>query len=245
MRRNTGVPRTYLKLAAAVLVSGAAVAACGTVKMGSAAITGDQRISAAQLSAEVSTYNAEYQKDRSKVQQQFPASQAAQQVLGWLVSFQVADRMAERYGITITPAQQRQALDQVESQVKAGNPGFTLTDLSAAIGLAPDMRNSFGRYLAIQNSVGNRLDGGKTPASGSAAQQKLASDLTHSECRAAKSLSIQVNPQFGALDYNLNQYGAYSVVAASPALSKTQSSSSSSSSSSSTASSPPRLTPPC
>jgi folylpolyglutamate synthase/dihydropteroate synthase len=228
------VPRTYLKLAAAVLASGAAVAACGSVKMGAAAIVGDQRISAAQLSTEVAKYH-------SKIQQQFPASQTAQQVLGWMVSFQVADRMAQRYGITITPAQQQQALTGITDAVKAQNPGVNLGELAAAIGLPPDLVNDFGRYEAIQTAVLGRLDGGKPPASGSAAAQALTTQFGASQCRAAKSLAIQINPQFGALDYNLNQYAAYSVVPATSALSRGEPSPTPSAS----PSAPPALNPPC
>jgi folylpolyglutamate synthase/dihydropteroate synthase len=222
------VPRTYIKLAAAVVASGLAVAACSTMKLGSAAIVGNQRITTAQLSTEVSNYNAAYQRYHGTIQQQFDASQTAQQVLGWLVSFQVTDRMAQRYGITITPTQQNKALNEVMSEVSQQQPGATTGELAAAIGLAPDMVTSFARFEAIQNAVASRLDGGTAPASGSAAATALQSKFTASQCRAAASLGIQVNPQFGAFDYTLNDYGAYSVVPATPTLSKEASSSSSS-----------------
>ena len=235
------MPRTYLKLAAAVLAGGVAVAACGTVKMGAAAIVGNQRISASQLGAEVASYNTEFSSYHGKIQQQFSASQTPQQVLGWLVSFQVADRLAERYGITITPTQQQRALNSVTSALRAQDPGATLRELAAAIGLAPDMINNFGRYEAIQSAVANHLDGGKTPATDSVAAEKLSTEFATSQCRAAKSLAIQISPQFGELDYNLNEYAAYSVVPASPTLSRAQPSPSPSSS----ASSAPQLTPPC
>lgn len=233
------MPRTYLKLAAAVLASGAAVAACGTVKMGAAAIVGPQRISAAQLSTEVASYNT--LPDKYRGQQQFPASQVPQQVLGWMVSFQVADRMAQRYGITVTSAQQEKALTGITEAIRSQDPSATLGQLAAAIGLPPDMVSDLGRYEAIQTAVETRLDGGKPPASGSAAEQALANQLATSQCRAAKSLGIQVNPQFGALDYSLNQYGAYSVVPASPTLSRAQPSPSPSAA----ATAKPVLTPPC
>jgi hypothetical protein len=220
------VPRTYIKLAAAVAAGGIAVAACGTVKLGSAAIVGNQRITSAQLTSEVAGYNAGYQKYRAVVQQQ-----TAQQVLGWLISFQVADRMAQRYGITITPAQQDKALDEVMTDVRQQTPNATTGELAAAVGLAPDMVSSFARFVAIQNAVESRLDGGTLPASGSAAGTALQTKFTASQCRAAASLGIQVNPQFGAFDYALNDYGAYSVVPAAPTLSKEASSASSSASS--------------
>jgi hypothetical protein len=238
VRRSIGVPRTYLKLAAAVLAGGIAVAACSTVKMGAAAIVGNQRISAAQLSSEVASYNAEYNADRRRVQQQFPASQTAQQVLGWLVSFQVADRLAQRYGITITPNQQNQAQSQLMASVRQDNPGVGATDLAAAFGLAPDMMSDFWHFEAIQAAVVKRLEGGAAPASQSA-ESALESKFAASQCRAAKSLDIQVNPQFGQVDYTLNEFLGYSVISAPTTLSKAQSSPSPSSTAT------PQLSPPC
>jgi len=67
------VPRTSIKLAGVVLAAGLAAAACGTVKMGSAAILGDQRITSSTLSAQVSDLNTSYQANKPKVQLQFPA----------------------------------------------------------------------------------------------------------------------------------------------------------------------------
>jgi hypothetical protein len=238
VRRTIGVPRTYLKLAAAVLASGVAVAACSTVKMGAAAIVGNQRISATQLSSEVASYNAEYNGYRGRIQQQFTASETPQQVLGWLVSFQVADRLAQRYGITITPDQQNQAQSQLMASVRQQNPGVTATELAAAFGLAPDMMSDFWHFEAIQTAVVKRLERGTAPASQSA-ETALESKFAASQCRAAKSLDIQVNPQFGELDYTLNEFLGYSVVTAPTTLSKAQSSPSPSSTAA------PQLSPPC
>jgi hypothetical protein len=232
------VPRTYLKLAAAVLASGIAVAACSSVKLGAAAIVGNQRISAGQLSAEVSSYNSAYQKYRNQVQLQFPASQTPQQVLAWMVTFQVADRMAQRYGITVTPAMQQQALNNISAAIRQESAGATLDEFGAAVGLAPDMISNLGRYVAIQDAVADRLDGGKVPTSGSAADNKLQARLATSQCRAAKSLGIQINPQFGQLDYSLGLLSMYSVVPASSSLTKPQTAPSASASK-------PVLTPPC
>jgi hypothetical protein len=211
------------------------------VKLGAAAIVGNQRITATQLGTEVTSYNAEFNSYRGKIQQQFSASQTPQQVLGWLVSFQVGDRLAQRYGITITPAQQQRAQQSVSNALRAQDPGATLGELAAAIGLAPDMIPSFDRYEAIQTAVADRLDGGKAPASDSSSAQALSNQFATSQCRAAKSLAIQISPQFGELDYNLNDFAAYSVVPASPTLSRAQPSPSPSASPTSA----PQLTPPC
>ena len=70
-----------------------------------------------------------------------------------------------------------------------------------ANGVPPDQLPELGRYVAIQNQLLARLDGGTLPT-GSAALQALGKQFNTSQCRAAKSLGIHVNPQFGELDYS-------------------------------------------
>jgi hypothetical protein len=233
VRRSVDVPRTSIKLAAAVLAAGVAVAACGTVKMGAAAIVGNQRISATNLSGEVSNLSAGYRSYSGQITLQFPASEMPQEVLAWLVRFRVRDRLAEREGITVTPAEVQQALAAITAQIRQGGSSATLPEIAVANGLPPDMITALGRYQAIETKLLNRLDGGKLPTT-PAAQQALAASFNGSQCRAAKSLDIQINPQFGTLDYrNL------AIVAAPTTLSKPQVSAPT------PAASQPVLTPPC
>ena len=208
------MPRTSIKLAGAVLAAGLAVAACGQVKMGSAAIVGNDRISSSTLSAQVSDLNTSYQ--AHKVQLQFPVSQMPQQVLGWLVRFRVRDRLAERQHVTVTPSDVEKALNAITAQIRQGGNTATLPEVAVANGLPPDMLSDLGRYQAIETNLLNRLDGGTLPSQTSA-QQALQTTFTTSECRAAKSLDIKINPQFGLLDYS-----NYAVVPAPTTLSKPQ-----------------------
>ena len=222
--------RTWIKLTAAAGVCGLAVAACGTVKMGAAAIVGDQRVSSSSLSAEVANLKTGYQQYRHQVQLQYPASQAPQQVLGWIVRFDVRDRLAQREGITVTPSEAEQAKHTIEASLAQSGENAPLPAVAVANGLPPDMLNGLYQYEAIQTALLNRLDGGKLPSSTSA-QQSLENQFNKSQCLAAKSLNIQINPQFGELNYS-----DFSVVAAPSTLSKTQSTSSASKAT---------LTPPC
>jgi SurA-like N-terminal domain len=210
------VLRTWMKVAAAVLIGGVAVAACGTVKMGAAAIVGNQRVSSSNLSAEVSNLNAGYQKYHHQVQLQFPASQMPQQVLAWIVRFRVRDRLAQREGITVTPADVQQALSAITASIKQSGESATLPEVAVANGLPPDMINDLGQYQAIETKVLDRLDGGKLP-SATSAQQALEDKFNKSQCLAAKSLNIQINPQFGELNYS-----DFSVVLAPSGLSQVQ-----------------------
>jgi hypothetical protein len=214
VRRSVDVPRTSIKLAGVMLAAGLAAAACGTVKMGAAAILGDQRITSSTLSAQVSDLNTSYLANKAKVQLQFPASEMPQVVLGWMVRFQVRDRLAERQNISVTPADVQKALNSITAQIRQGGNTATLSQVAVANGLPPDMLNDLGRYQAIETKLLNRLDGGKLPTQ-SSAQQELQTQFTTSECRAAKSLDIKINPQFGLLDYS-----DYAIVAAPSTLSK-------------------------
>ncbi len=226
--------RTSMKLGAAVLAAGVAVAACGPVQMGAAAVLGSQRISAATLSDQVANLNAGYQQYKSEIQLQYPVSQMPQQALSWLVRFQVRDTLAARQQITVTNGDVQSALAEINAQIRQGGSTATLPELAVANGLPPDLITDLGRYQAIENAVIARLDGGKLPTQ-QAALQTLQTKFNVVQCRASKSLGIKINPQFGALDYS-----QLSIVSAPSSLSAPAPASPSAS-----ASAKPQLTPPC
>jgi hypothetical protein len=213
------VLRTWIKLGAAAGACGLAVAACGTVRMGAAAIVGNERVSSSTLSDQVANLNAGYQQYRKQVQLQYSASQMPQQVLGWIIRFDVRNQLAQREGITVTATQVQQALASIQASIRAEGESAPLPAVAVANGLPPDMLSQLGQYEAIETELLNRLDGGKLP-SATSAQTALEAQFNKSQCRAAKSLNIQVNPQFGELNYS-----DYSVVAAPTTLSATQTSS--------------------
>jgi hypothetical protein len=235
------VLRTSMKMAAAALAAGAVLTACGSVKMGAAAVMTSQRISTSTLAAEVSNLNQGYQRYKGKISLQYPVSQMPQQVLGWLVRFRVRDQLAADHGISVTPAQTHQALATITSQAQQSTPGTTviLPELAVANGLPPNLLTELGRYQAIQTVLADRLDGGKLPST-SAAQQALGTEFAKDECLAAKGLDIKVNPQFGRLDYS-----QYSIIPAPGVLSATGPSTSPSPSPAASPSASPQLTPAC
>lgn len=190
--------RTSITLTAAALAGVLMLSACGSVKLGAAAVSNNQRISAATVTAEVNNLNQAYLADKAKIQLQFAKSEMPQEVLSWLLRFQVREQMASRYGITVTQTQVQDALNSISAQAKQS--GVTTRDLAVANGVPPDQLNELGRYVAIQDAVLNRLDGGKLPTA-NAALTTLSNKFDTSQCVAAKSLAIQVNPQYGALDY--------------------------------------------
>lgn len=204
--------RSWVKMAAAVAAAGLAASACGTVKMGAAAITGNDRISSATLTAQVANLDSAYQADAAKgLKPQRPAGQAAQQVLTWLIVFRVYDEIAAQHNINVTPEQAQRQLAGLSSQA-ASNRATLPEYVSAAGALPPDLVPQLGQYFAILSELEGRLDGGKAPTS-TAAQNALQAKIGHEQCVASKDLGVTVNPQYGVWDYH-----SYSVVAAPPTL---------------------------
>ncbi|MGH3272757.1 MAG: hypothetical protein ACRDNZ_00325, partial [Streptosporangiaceae bacterium] len=198
---------TSMKLAAAVLAGGIAVAGCGnSLQLGAAATTTQGRISSASLANEVTNLAAAYRADRSKgITPRHPAAQSPQEVLTWLLTFKIADRLAQQHGITVTPADVQSQLTTLASAA-AQQKISSATYVSAAGAVPPDLLPQIGRYFAILQKLENRFDGGTTPTA-QAGQAALQAQVSHAQCLAAKNRNIKVNPQFGAFDY-----GTYQVV---------------------------------
>ena len=205
------MPRTSVFVIAAAAAATCALSACGPVKMGSAAITGGQRLTSTTLSDQVTDLENAVQAGRGKIQLQFPQSQAPQQVLGWLLRFRIRDELATRNHVAVTAGESQRALAALAQQTGRTGPAFV--QLAVANGIAPDMLPELGRYEAIQKDMFIRLNGGTLPRT-QARVQMLSVQFNHRECVAAKSLNIQVNPQYGQLDYR-----TYSVVPAPSTLS--------------------------
>jgi hypothetical protein len=234
MRRDLAVLRTPIRAAtaakAAVVAAavGGVIAGCAPVQMGAAAIVGNQRISAGQLDSEVSALSKAYQPYAGSVQ--LTAAQMPQEVLSWLIRFQVRDDLASREGITVTQAQTQQALADIYAQAQqqaaeSGVSNVSLTELAVANGLPPDLLAELGRYQAIEIAFAEQKDGGKLPTS-STAVNVITQQFNHDECLAYKAETVRVNPQFGTMNYSQD-----TVVAASDTLSRTEGAASSPSSS--------------
>jgi hypothetical protein len=185
-----------------------AVAACSPVKLGAAAIVGNQRITIANLGTEVTNL--------SQAAAQYPgevtlnASQRTQSTLTWLIRYQITEEMARQQGITVSTAQGQTALSQAVAAAEASAAQQGLTKVTqnlilAASGIPPDTYLELGRYESISNQYLEKANGGTLPASGSAAATAAGNKLNNAECQAAKALNIQVNPQFGQLDYSQYQ----------------------------------------
>ena len=195
--------RTRLAAFGAVCLGACVVpAACSPVKMGAAAIVGSERITTSSLDTQVANLQAAAKPYGNQVQ--LPPAQMPNAVLSWLIRFAVADSAAASAGISVTQAQVQQGIATINSQAKmvAQQQGFSSPQaVLLTAGISPQMLPALGRYQAQLTEYAKQVNGGKLPST-TAENDKVNTALTNAQCSAAKSLNIQVNPQFGRFDYS-------------------------------------------
>jgi len=208
--------RTRLAALGAVGLGACAVlAACSPAKIGSAAIVGNQRITVSSLDTQVTNLQAAAAPYGSQVQ--LPSDQMPTAVLSWLIRFAIEDQMSANAGISVTQAQVQQGVASINSQAAsaAEQNGFSSAEaVLLSAGVSPQMLPALGRYQAQEIAYAEKVNGGKLPTT-TAQNNTVTAALTKAQCTAAKSLNIQVSPQFGRLDYS-----QYAVVPAADTLSR-------------------------
>jgi len=202
--RQSAVLRRLIKVSAVALGAGLVVTACSPVKLGAAAIVGNERITIATLDTEVTNLSQTVKLYPGTVQ--LSQAQQTQQTLTWLVRFKVNEELARQAGITVSKAQAEKALAEIYAAAKSsaqahGISNVTLGLILAANGIPPNLADEVGRYQAIDNKFAEQVNGGQEPTSTSA-QSATTAKLNKARCVAAKALKVQVNPQCGQLDYN-------------------------------------------
>ena len=195
--------RTRLAALGAVSLGACAVlAACSPVKMGAAAVVGDQRISVASLDTQVGNLQTAAKPFGTQVT--LPAAQMPGAVLSWLIRFEVEDEVAASNGVSVSAAQVQQGVDSIRSQAQqaAAQNGISSPQVVLlTAGISPQMLPALGRFQAQQVAFAEKVNGGRLPTT-SAENATVDAALTKAQCTAAKSLNIQVSPQFGRLDYS-------------------------------------------
>jgi hypothetical protein len=213
MKGSSPVFRRLIAVSAAVLGVGLVATGCSAVKMGSAAIVGNQRITVATLDTEVTNLSENVQQYHNPGS--LTVAQQTQDPLTWLIRFQINEQLARTEGITVSTTQAETALAEVYAEAKSeleseGVSDVTLDYILSYIGIPPNLAPEVGRYQAIETQFIEQVNGGKIPTA-TAAQTATTAKLQQAQCVAAKTLQIQVNPQFGRLDYS--QYAVVSVPA--------------------------------
>jgi hypothetical protein len=206
--------RRATALGVAGLGACAVLAACAPAKIGAAAIVGNQRITLATLDGQVANLQAAAKPYGSGLQ--LKSAQMPDAVLSLLVQFGIVDQIAATHGISVSKAQIQAAITSVDSQAAsyAAQSGSTAAEVFLNSGISPQMMNAFGRYEAQVTAYAEQLNGGKLPTT-TAQGNTVNAAITKSECVAAKTLNIQISPQFGRPDYGQT----FSIVAADNTLS--------------------------
>ena len=198
------VTASAIAIGVGVMAAGCAVT---PLKMGSAAIVGNNRITVATLGSQVTNLSQAASKYPGVVT--LTQVQETQATLTWLIRYQINDEIARQAGITVTTAQAEAALAAAYSSAAASAEQQGLTNVTpelilAGSGVPPDTSALLGRYEAIADAYLKMVNGGQTPTSTSA-QTAADAKLSSAECQAAKALNISVNPQYGQLDYSQYQ----------------------------------------
>jgi len=209
MRRDLAVRRTPIRAATAVKAAVAAaafgglIAGCSPVQMGSAATVGNDSISTSQLNSEVANLAKAAKPYASAVH--LTAAQEPKDVLGWLIRFQVREKLAAKENLTITASQRDQALEEIyqEASQQAQQQGVnnvSLTELAVANGLPPNLLDELGRYQAVEIAYAEKANGGTLP-SATAKVNAVTKQFTTAECHVYQTDTVKVSPQFGRFNY--------------------------------------------
>ena len=189
----------------------AALAACGPLRLGAAAIYGGQRVTQSTLTSEVSAVTANYHADQAKgLTPQYSEAQIPNQVLSWILRFATMRRVAASHGVTVTPAQAQSIGAALGAQARQNK--LTLDQYLAQGAVPPDLLVSYELYAYAENRLLSQLGDQSTQAGQTASQAKL----TTLFCQAARSLDISVNPQYGAFSYKNFQVEAIANPLAAP-----------------------------
>ena len=200
-----GKPGRRARAAAFGVVSMSAcvvLAACSPVKVGSAAVVGNQRITQSALDTQVADLQAAATPYGSEIT--LTAADMPAAVLSWLIRFQIGDQLAADAGITLTQTQIQAGIANINSQAASAASQESLSSPQAAlvdVGISPQMLPDLGKYQAQEIAYAEKVNGGKLPTT-AAEGNTVTAALNKAQCTAAKSLNIQVNPQFGRLDYS-------------------------------------------
>jgi hypothetical protein len=206
--------RKSLKAAVCVLAAGTALAACGPVKPGAAAIVGQDRITDAKLDSAVTAWTKElprYPQAQQVVQeaqaqsgqssqggvQPFDPSSPQRSALFLMIAIRSWHEVGREKGLTPTPGQVDAFLAKVGGQVQ-------LDTSVVAQGLPTSYTGDFARTVLIQQALLARYGGGSTdPQAEQAAEQRMVGDLVSVQ----RKLGITVNPRYGTFDKKM-RFGA-------------------------------------
>lgn len=188
---------------AAALAAGALAGCGGSPKPGSAAVVDDDRITVTALNQTVRDWRAQFRADPAANELRASPANPAPQLAGdsesdlrgaltLLINFRVAEKVADKAGVTVTGA-------AVDGAVDTLNRGGGADSITLASGLPRAHTRDLARLIATQNAVMLRFGADPVNRLSPATQQAGRSwnELFRSTARA---MDIEINPRYGAYD---------------------------------------------
>jgi hypothetical protein len=214
-REGRFVFRKSLKAAVCVLAAGTALAACGPVKPGAAAIIGHDRITVSTVDSAVDRWGKELPKYPEAQQivaqaqgqqqgqdQQIPYDPSSPQrsALYQLIELRAWDEVAREQHLSVAPG-------QVDAFIASKGGTAALDAYVLAQGLPTSYDKEFGRTLLIQQTLIGKY--GIQPGQQVTAQQQqqVLQRLLRDYTGAKRQLGITVNPRFGTFNDKTLQLG--------------------------------------
>ncbi|GAA2421928.1 hypothetical protein GCM10010191_36990 [Actinomadura vinacea] len=197
-----------IKAVAAAAVAAAALAGCGggEMKVGSAALVGDERIAVSTLNGAVSDWQREFRADPMANRMRADPGSFGQggtaeplsetdlrRALDLLVRFRIADEVARRQNLPVSAGRVDQIVDDMN---QSGGAASTVR----AVGLPARYTRDVARLVAVELDLGKRFGGTDDPRSpqSMAAEARVDAVLTGT----AGKMKIKINPRFGSFDPN-------------------------------------------
>ncbi|MFP3962920.1 hypothetical protein SMC26_11420 [Actinomadura fulvescens] len=206
--RGAVSPRAARMVLAGAVLAGA-VAGCGDepIKMGAAAVVGDDRITTAKVDRAVLDCEKQFKADQvanqvrtaleNQRQQQptsgEPADCSARSAIDTMLNIEVAAAAAKAAGVSVSESQVDRMIGLMSQQAPAES-------IVVALGMPKQFTRDVARMNATQGLILQRLgaDGNaQSPATLQAQQQALALFR-----QTAGKLDIKINPRFGSFDAN-------------------------------------------
>ena len=197
--------RRLVSVSAVILGAGLVVTACSPVKLGSAAIVGNERITIATLDTEVTNLSQTVKLYQGTVQ--LSQAQQTQQTLTWLIRFKINEELARQaghHGLHRAGAEGAGG-DLRGGQGQRAGPGDPERHPRPHPGRQRDPAEPGRRGRPLPGHRRPVRPAGQRRAGAhqrSRRSRPRSAKLNKARCQAAKALKIQVNPQFGQLDYN-------------------------------------------
>lgn len=196
--------RTAVKTALAAGAAALVLTGCQPMKMGSAAIIGDERITTAALHRTVQEWNEQFRADPEAnmrrvgslaPDQRLPidaiSDSQIREALTRLVMIRLADEVARTERITVSAGQVDELIEQAGGQKRAES-------ITLANGLPVRHTRDLARQELIQQTVLTRH--GFDPTASRDRIEQTRQQVVRLYADAARRLKIKINPRYGTFD---------------------------------------------